>query len=281
MDLEKDYIEYVGEFSLAILAISAVYFFDPFRPVTYLTLLLTPTLFGYTAYISREGFVKSSFLAMIVLLFSPINYIMAGVAIVIATGNILVSVFAGGDRFRDYYSSTTIPLIIIGLLMGTAVFYAASNNAEVAESIRSTAGETLGSSAESVIENAGLIENQKEQQKVLVEQVSSETVSATKLYVRNNTDIQPQARQEVVNTLEKAEDDIPQKLSEKADENMNETQVDIEQITSDMVESNLKGKAMIVFLPITLMFFYSLQPLVGLLTAVFASAFSLAARFGE
>ncbi|MFB6147967.1 MAG: hypothetical protein ABEJ66_03715, partial [Candidatus Nanohaloarchaea archaeon] len=69
MDIEQDYVEYVAEFSLALLAVSAAYFIDPARPVSFLTLLMVPLLFGYTAYVSRESFSSSTFLGFIALIF--------------------------------------------------------------------------------------------------------------------------------------------------------------------------------------------------------------------
>ncbi len=282
MDLEQDYVEYVAEFSLALLAISAAYFFDPYEPLSYLTLVLIPVLFGYTTYISRDNFSQSSLLALIALIFAVINYKLAIIAVIIAFGNILVSLFAGGERFRDFYSTTTLPMLILGILIGLVAFYAASSNPAVADEIRTSSASVLGDSVETAIENADIIESQEEAQKYIVEETSSQTVAATRLYVVNETHhMNESERQEVIGIMEDAEEDIPGMIADEAGEQIEDNDIDISETISELIEANFQGSTMAVLVPIAAISLYSLQPVVGLLTAVFASIFAFAARRGR
>ncbi|MFB6291930.1 MAG: hypothetical protein ABEI58_00890 [Candidatus Nanohaloarchaea archaeon] len=276
MNLEQDYIEYVAEFSLSILAVSAAYFLEPFQPVTYLTLLLIPLLFGYTAYISKESFRTSAFLSFIALFFAPINYIMAGVAVLLSLGNVFVSFFAGGDHFHDFYSATTIPLLLIGLILGSATFYAASTQPGVAEDIRSTAGKFVGNYAEEAVDDSNIMESQKQAQVQVIEQTSRATITFTQAYVINQTknDLTSSEQAALLSAFGSAQQEIPAELAANAEKRFNSTGVDISERTSDLLESNFKGRMLIILIPMITFGVYSLQPIIGLLTALAASLFA-------
>ncbi len=280
MDLEQDYIEYVAEFSLSILAVSAAYFFDPFRPVTYMTLLLIPLLFGYTAYISRESFRASAFLGFIALFFVPLNYLIAAIAVLISVGNLLVSFFAGGDHFHDFYSATTIPLLLTGVLLGGAVFYGASTNPEVADNIRSSAGEFIGKYSEEAVEDSNIMESQRQAQVAVVDQTSRATIMVTQAYVLNKTSNTLSASDQaaVLDAFESAEQEVPDQLTSQSQQSINTSEIDISERTSDLLESNLEGRALIFLIPLVAFGTYALQPIIGLLTALAASLFALAER---
>lgn len=277
VNLEKDYVEYVVEFSLALLAGSAAYFFEPASPVSYGTLLLIPVLFGYTAYISRESFSTSSFLALIALMFAPLGNILAVLTVFLSVGNVLVSLFSGGERFRDFYSSTTLPLLLTGAAIGTGLFFMASSDPTFAGDLRNHTGSFLGEGVEGAAEDAKLFEQQKEAQKTIIRQTSLSTVKATEGYILNETQKQLSYddQQAVISAFNGAEQDVPDLIIDKADDRMNESSVDFSETTKNLVKSNLKGKALIVIIPVTTLLIYSLQPIIGLLTAISAKLFSL------
>lgn len=280
MDIEQEYVEYAGEFSLALFAASAAYFFDPSRLSTAATLLLIPVLFGYTAYISRDGFSTSAFLGFISLMFVPLNPTIAALSIFIALGNLLVSLFAGGERFRDYYSTTTLPLLLTGAVLGTGLFMAASNDPGVAEDVRNRAGTFLGEGVETAAEDAELMQQQRNAQEQIIRQTSYSTVKATEGYILNQTQGQFSRRdqQVLIDAFDGAEEDIPRLVADRAEQRMNDTSVDFSKTTENLVESNLRGKALLAVIPVTTLLLYSLQPIIGFLTAVSATAFSLVGR---
>jgi len=111
-------------------------FIDPSNLLTLGTLILIPMLFGYTAYISREQFKYSSFLGFISLMFVPLGPIMAAVAVTVSVGNLLVSFFAGGTNFKDYYGSTMLPLLFTGLILGGAVYGLATYQPSFGDDLR-------------------------------------------------------------------------------------------------------------------------------------------------
>ncbi len=278
MDIEKDYIEYVAVFSLSILAVSAAYFLDPGKPVTYLTLLVIPLLFGYTAYISRNGFKRASLLSLSTLFFLILGSLVSAVALVVAVGNTLVSAFAGGEYFRDYFSSTSIPLLLTGLVLGSAVFLAASSQPELKDQVRSSAGEVVGDQTERLVEQSQIFEKKKEKEIELMKRTSETAVKATKVYVFNETrkevSLDAQEYQAVNDAFTEAERKVPETVENRTRQKLGNYTLDISARTSAVIEKNFKGEMFLALIPATALIFYSLQPLVGLLTALFASVFA-------
>ncbi|MFB6213583.1 MAG: hypothetical protein ABEJ07_03420 [Candidatus Nanohaloarchaea archaeon] len=277
MDIEQDYVEYVLEFSLALFAASAAYFFESSTPASYLVLLLVPLLFGYTAYISRESFSVSTFLGLIALIFVPLGPTIAAVAVFTSVGNILVSLFAGGERFRDYYSSTTLPLLLTGAFIGAGLFFVASNDPSVAQDIRNRAGSVMGENVENAVEDANLLQQQKEMQSQVVRQSSAATVTATRAYVLNQTrdQLSLQDQQAVAGAFDSAQQEVPERFAIEAGQQINASSVDISKTTKNLVSSNLDGKALLLLVPVITLLVYSLQPVIGFLTAFSATAFSM------
>lgn len=273
MDLEKDYIEYVVVFSLATLACSAAYFWNPFQPLSYATLLLIPVLFGYTSYISRNGFRYAALLSLIAVMFTPLSLLMAAIAVIVGLGNVLVGVFSGGDDFKEFYSSTTIPLLLTGIVLGAGLFLVATNSQDVSQEIRVTVSEVAAENVANVVENAGIVESQKQAQVQVIEQASRSTVRGTELHILNNTDITGQDRTELLNAFDSASQEIPEQTSSSIQQQMENQSIDVESRAESIVEQNLKGNAFLLLVPLVAMGIYSLQPLVGLLTAIAAYLF--------
>ncbi len=278
MELEKEYIEYIAVFSLTMLAVSAAYFFDPYRPLTYLTLVPVTLLFGYTAYISRNGFRKASLLSLAGLVFLVLQDVVSAVAVLAGFGNVFLSALAGGERFRDYFSATAVPLLLSGLLIGSGVFLFASSSPDFRESFRSSASEFAGEQAESIVEQSQLMEKQKDAQASIVRETSRATVFSTKVYVLNRTRDQltqnPELASDIDEAFDSAQDTIPPRVSNQTRESLDNFTVDISGRTSDVIESRMREELFILAIPAAGILMYSLQPIFGLLTAFFASLFA-------
>lgn len=275
MDLEQEYVEYVMEFSLAILAVSAASLIDPSNPATFGAFLLVPVLYGYTAFISREKFKKHSALSLVALFFYPLGLFFAVVSILVSVGNILVSFFANGKSFKDYYGAVAVPMLLTSVLLGGAVYYMASNNAEVGEKITREVSGVAGNQTSTVIEEAEIIESQRQAQRQMVEQISTGSIQAARAYVINKTekDLSPQDLQSINSAFRDAERDIPQRLLDEAGSREQPGALDIGTRVSDSIR-NLLESNMIVLLPAATISFYGIHPLLGFLTAIFGYIFS-------
>lgn len=284
MDLEQDYIEYVIQFSLALFAVSAAYFIDPSNLLTLSALIIVPTLFGYTAYISREEFKYSSFLGFISLMFLPLGAIMAAVSIIISVGNVLVSFFAGGSHFKDYYRATMLPLLFTGLILGGATYAAASYQPEFGDDLRSGISGTVGNQTSTVLEQSNLVEMQKNANRQVVEQVSTGTVALTQGYVLNQTqdNLSQEGQQAVIQAFSSAQEEVPERMLNASRKAQQQTKaLDISERVTGSVENLLAGKNILILVPLIAFGMYSLQPVIGLLTAIFAKFFSVIGRSPE
>lgn len=277
MDPEQDYLKYVGEFSLSITAISAAYFFDPNNLATAATLLMIPLLFGYTARISRDRFQTSSFLSLIALMFTILSPIMAALAVLISVGNILISFFAGGSSFTDYYRATTIPLLLTGLLLGGAVYGATIYQPSLSAEIRQNAAGIAANQTSTVLEETQIIEQQRNANQQMVEQTASGTIALTQGYVLNQTkrNLSKQDQQIVLNAFQDAEADIPQRLATEADGK--QKALNISDRVKGSMENLLKGN-LIILIPLITFLIYGLHPVLGFLTAIFSSLFAFTER---
>ncbi len=282
MELEKEYIEYIAVFSLTMLAVSAAYFFDPYRTFTYLTLVPVTVLFGYTSYISRNGFRKASLLSLSSLIFLVLQDLVSAVAVIAGFGNVFLSALAGGERFRDYFSATAVPLLLSGLLVGAGVFLVASSSPDFRENFRSSASEFVGEQTESIVEQSQLMEKQKDTQASIVRKTSKATVFSTKVYVLNRTRDElrknPQLASDIDEAFDSAQENIPSRVSNQTRESLDNLTVDISGRTSDAIEGRMRTGLFILAVPAMGILMYSLQPIVGLFTAVFASLFARVGR---
>jgi len=277
MDLEQDYLEYVIQFSLSLFAISAASFIDPTNPITLGTLIIVPMLFGYNAYISRNQFKYSSFLGFISLMFVPLGPIMAAVAITVSVGNLLVSFFAGGTNFKDYYGATMLPLLITGLILGSTLYGAASYQPSFGDEIRTGIADTAETQTSTILEETNLVKNivggQQEAATQMAKQVSTTTVVATEAYILNQTEANLSAQEQIAiqQAFSSAREDIPNTILRSSEEMELENQnLGVSGAISEGIENLLVGDRIIIVVPLVTFGMYGLQPLVGLLTAIFA-----------
>jgi hypothetical protein len=274
MDLEQDYLEYVIQFSVALFAVSAAYFIDLSNLLTLTVLILIPILFGYTAYISREKFKYSSFLAFISLIFVPLNPIMAVVAIIISIGNVMVSFFAGGTQFKDYYRATMLPLLFTGLILGGATYVATTYQPSFGDELRTGIADTIGSQTSTILDETNLVEMQQDANRRVVEEVSTGTVMATRGYIINESqeNLSLEGQQAVLQAFSSAQEEVPEMMLKASEQSQNQTQVlNISDRVSGSIENLISGKKILVIVPIITFGMYGLQPVIGLLTAIFAT----------
>ncbi|MFB6145594.1 MAG: hypothetical protein ABEJ99_03750 [Candidatus Nanohaloarchaea archaeon] len=283
MDLEQDYIEYVIEFSLSMFAISATYFFNPGSLISWGTLMLIPLLYGYTTFISREHFNYASLMALIALVFIPLGATMAVLALTISLGNVFVSFFAHGESFKDYYSATLLPLLFTGLIVGGAVYMGANQFPSFNDRVVSTTSNFASEQASQVLEQTDIVSMQENANKQMVRQVGTGTVMLTQQYVINETkkDLTREDLSAVNNAFTMARANVPDILVNRTEEQQQQQAkaVNIPRRVEGSVKNVLEGPAMILLIPFIALGFYTLQPLVGLLTAISAKSFdSLAGK---
>lgn len=278
MDLEQDYVVYALEVSLTLIAVSAAYFIDISRPSTFLLLLPTTVLFGYTAYVSRDEFKTHSLLSLLAVAFMMLGGPVAVVAIVVAIGNVLVSVFSSGEGFRNFYGSTSLPLLFTGLVLGGSVYGLAVTDPGFASRIQGEAAGYAGQQAEVIVNRSNMLDSRKGNQAKLVNATSKTTFRITKGAV-----IQEMAKNDTLNTEEfgkleeafsTADNVLDKNLRERTTKNIEDSSVDISARVSDLVSNSLQGKAFLFIVPAVTFAVYGIHPLVGLATAFWASIFS-------
>jgi hypothetical protein len=270
MGLEEEYVEYAVELSLAIFAVVAAYFVNLGNPVSLAGLILVPVLYGYTSYISHEGFNYASLAGLPALFFVALGGVSAVAAVFCSLGNIMVSAFSYGEKSKDFYSSTSVPMLTMGLLIGASIYGYGTLNPDFKEEVRDNAGEKAGEAALKVLPSSQLVENQREKQIELVNSTAVSAVRLTSEEVMNDTG----ETAELKNAFKNAERPVQNKIySQISQENINATER-----AKQATKQQIKNLNFILAIPILGGLFYSLQPLLGLLTAIFAKAFRLADR---
>lgn len=272
MVVDSDYTQYAVTLSLSMLVVSAAYMIELSDPRTFAVLALIPVSYGYMAYISRAAFNKASLLSLVALLFIPVNNIMALVAVAVATGNILVSVFAGGVRFRDFYSATRLPLLFVGVIIGSLVFYTATSNPATADNIREFTAGTIGNQSEQILEQSNLIEAQKSAQAALVRSTSSVTIQATEVYVINQSanNMTFEGLQATRNSFDRAQGEIPGLMVQRLNQTLENQSIDMSARIEDVLDAQLTDEKFAILIPVIAMVVYALQPVVGLIAALTA-----------
>lgn len=271
MDSVERYIEYAGVFALSLLAVSAAYLVDLTKPGTLSLLLTFPLLYGFVASISTEEFNKASLISFLSLVLAPVDLFMAAAAVFISFTTVTVSFFSGGERFRDFYGSTALPLLITGLILSSGIYIAASSSPQFSQTITNTTANSIAGSTQTVIESSGVIEMQQEQQARIVEATSENTVVLTQQYVLNQTGGEFSGDQltQLNQAFEGAQNEVPQELSSQIQSK--NLDIDLEQQIANLIRANFTGPLLILLIPLLTLIVYSLQPLIGLLTALVAS----------
>lgn len=279
MDLEQDYLIYAIEVSLTFLAVTATYLIDFSRPSTFLALIPATVLFGYTAYVSRNRFRPQAAISMLALVLIPVGGIVAVGAVSITLVNFLTSIFASGDSFKDYYGSTSLPLLFTGLVLGGLLFSLAMANPSVADTVRQDAADFTGEQAEEIMKRSNMLESRKGSQAELVNRTSETSFTLVKNSVigemgRNSTLNTDQYR-DLEEAFDNAEKTLNRSLKEQATRNIDQREIDISSRISDLIGNTLEGKAFVLLIPIITFGVYSLHPLIGIFAGIWASTFAL------
>ncbi|PSH01129.1 MAG: hypothetical protein BRC27_02980 [Nanohaloarchaea archaeon SW_10_44_10] len=265
MDLDEDYIEYVGQSSLALLAISAAYFVDLDNLITLIGFLPIAVLYGYTAYISREGFKTASMLSFVTLIFIPISALMGFIAVFIAVSNTLISLFSKGKGFRSYSSSTLMPMIFTGLILGLIIFGGAQTQPDIKQNVVETISEVSEKQTSIVMDHTNLADIQQEAGTEIVRKTSENTIVMTRSHVLSETNFNQEKNSELNQAFTGAQEEIPEKLANQTAENAESINMEEKagEATRNLVEANLG----LIILMLTLAL-YTINPLISILTGL-------------
>lgn len=254
--------------AFTIVALSLLLLMDISRSWTLIFVVGIPVLFGYTAYISHDSFKKESLASSIGFVFIPLGGIIAASTVAIFVFNVFVSFFASGKSFRSYYSSTALPLLLVGLLIGGSLasfaLYSPSFESQLEETfIDQGADRTMD-----MIELTGVGMDQEE----ALRNATYSNVVITENYVVNeyaqrteNPDIEA-----LRNVFDDAKKDIPEAVVNKSKESESP---DRRARVEDALGTTISGKVPLVILVFSVTMLYALQPLIGLLTACSALMF--------
>lgn len=269
MGSDEEYIQYGIELSLAVAGVAASYFIDFSFPITFATLLFIPILFGYTAYISREGFNRASLTSLTALIFVLVGGITALTALLYSIGNIMVSMFSSGTGFKDFYSATSLPLLIVGIIIGASVYGYGAYNPDFKQEKLNQASQQIGGLAQETFGNSEIIESQKNAQLRTINVTARNAVLLTTQKVINRSNPSSEVRVALMD----AETEVPQEIYEKTRAEMSSTQPDISNRVSNVFMENFSGSNFLLVIPLLAGFFYSMQPLIGVLTGLFGIIF--------
>lgn len=275
MDLDEDYIEYVGQSSIALLAISAAYFVDPGNLVTLLALLPVTVLYGYTAYISREGFNSASMLSSVTLIFIPVSTLMGFIAVFIPISNTLVSLFSSGTGFKNYSNATLMPMVFTGLILGSIAFGAAQAQPDIRQEVVENIAQVSEKQTSIIMEQTDLANVQEEAGAQIVSKTSENTILLTRSYVLNETDFSEQNNAELDRAFTGARNEIPQNLANRTAENSES--IDMAERAGDATRNLISANLGIIILMASL-FFYAINPLISILTGISALLFQKTAE---
>jgi hypothetical protein len=268
--VERKHLEYAATFSLAMLAGSLSYFMSLEQPATFGVLLFVPLLFGFTAYSSRDSFRRASLLAFVSLIFAPLKPGMALVAVAVSLGNPLVSLFAGGANFKDFYGSVTVPMLLVAAVLGAGSFVAFQESPELAEPLENRTVGIVSDQATAAVEDAGLLEQQSRTIRSVISQSSKASVAATRRIVLNSTgnDLSLEDRRRLEAAFGRAREEVPEQVSGRA-ANLTE-QVNLSSRIRGSTERVVKDRPAVLSAGLGALT-YALHPLIGLLTAFSAS----------
>lgn len=278
MGLETDYVRYSLEVILSILAASSAYFFSFGSPETALVFITVPLLYGYTAYISRDSFQRSSLLSLLVLPFVFLGTFFAAVAVLVGVGNVLVSFFSSGESFRSFYGSVSLPLLFTGFIIAGLFFAVAVSSPGFAGEVENSTAEFVGDRTGEVIEQSGLVEMQRDAQAQMMSSVGSSTVLLTEAYVMNQTSDQlgPEDQRVLLNSFAGAREDVPEKLAERVENSTaseNKGVMDVSSQSQQLVKNLFRKEFFLLAIPLIGFGIYGLHPILGLLTGIFGVFF--------
>lgn len=261
------YAESGIQLALTVVAISLFLMVEFSYPSTFIYALGIPALFGYTIITSKEDFNKASLASSIGLVFIPLGGLVAAISILIFVGNVLISFFASGNNFQNYYSSTMLPFLLIGILMGSTIAAYAIHNPGFESSLQN---KTVEIGADQTVKLMEITDMNQDQE--AVKEMTRSTVVSTEAYVVDSysNDARNPDMAALQEAFDGAKEDIPADISSQIDE---QDGSDIRDEVEDTIRGLVSDRMPFIAFFFLIMLFYGLQPVLGLLTAVFASLF--------
>lgn len=268
MELEFDYFASGLQMALTVVALSLTLLIDFSRPVTIFFIAGIPVLLGYTAYISVETFRKESLASLIGIMFVPLGGLVAATALSTLIFNVLVSFFASGESFRDYYSSTALPLLISGLLIGGSLGGMAFYSPDFATQIENEFIDRGAEHTMDMIEITGMGEDAEENLRntTYANVVATENFVVNR-YIQNAEDPNTQALE---NAFSDAKNEVPEIVVNQSGVADGEQQ---RQRIERTIEKTVSGRIHLIIFVFSVTTLYALQPVIGLLTAFSALMF--------
>lgn len=270
---QEEYISAGITIAFSILAVSAVYFIDLANPRTYILSLAPILLFGYTAQNSPDGFERASLGSLIALTLLPLGGLVAVLSFIIALTNPLISYFANGKGFQNYYSSTALPLIVIGVLAGFLTVSAALVSPQFNETLENNTNRIISTHADLVTDYMDPNEDLD-----AVENTARSTVTETESIVVEEVheDINEEEIEELRDGFDEAREEAPAEIKESIEQQSQSSirQQRIENTVQSISENFYQGRTLYTIIILLPLLFYSFQPVLGVLTAIFASVFA-------
>lgn len=262
----------VAVFSLSLLAVSAAFLVNISNPITLVALVPLAVVLGFIVHISSDGFTRDSLAAVPTLAIGIAGVQVAAAAIFISVAAPLASVFAGGERFRDYFSATSIPVMAAGLALGIAAFFMLQASPQLESEAVNFTSEMAGSQVETVVDESGLVDSFMSSQKELARATSAATVGLTGEYIQNAS-LDPEDQAEVAEQLDNAAEEVPDTVAEEVEEGANDAP-EISGQVENSVGNLLEGRMAILAIPLVAGITFGLRPIVALISAVSAKLFS-------
>ena len=270
---QEEYISAGTTIAFSILAVSAVYFIDLADPRTYILSLAPILLFGYTAQNSNNSFERSSLGSLIALTLLPLGGLVAVLSFIIALTNPLISYFASGEGFQNYYSSTALPLITIGVLAGFLTVSATLVSPQFNEKLENNTNQIVSTHTSVVTDYMNPDEDLN-----AVENTARSTVTETESIVVEEVqeDVGNEEIEELRDGFDEAREEAPSEIKESI-EGQRENSIReqrIENTVQSISESFYQGRTLYTVIILVPLLFYSFQPVLGVLTAIFATIFA-------
>lgn len=265
--MDSGFHNYSIQMAFTVLALSLSLLVETSNPFSYAFLVGLPVLLGYTTYISREKFNKACLTSSIGLIFVPLGGLTALLALIMLPLNVTVSFFASGESFRDFYSSTALPLLIVGLLAGLAVGSYAIYDSQFETRVQQTIVEKGSDRTLEMMEATGLGQNRSAQ----IRNATYANVIITENYVIaeyiNNSDNPDVSSLRAA--FRSARDDVPEMVVEQSD------QEDVRTTVESTLEKTVSGRIPVISFIFLVTALYAIQPVLGLMNAVSAKFFKL------
>lgn len=281
MSMNQDYILFTLQLALGIFSGIGLFYWDVTSGMSWILLVPISLLFGLTAASSLGGFHHSTWLSGSVMMFAPLGLVELFSSLFVFTTNLLISYFAGPKAsLKSLYSTTSIPVLIGGLAVSTLAvgFVAIDEGAE--QQFRDGLHEEL-SNQFGVLEDAlDEQEAQDELQSQLV-MVSEETVSQTSFYVSEQMtdELDPEQSVALQEAFEDAQDEIPDQVSQGMETSAPDEAFEAEDLADEYMDRYYRTEYLGLLIPVITIIVFSLQPIIGIGTALVAQGALRADRY--